>query len=187
MFVEESRDAPDLDLHDKLIQAMVKILSAYGFQVQYTVKGRRTTRLEVTGDSGKIYYPDVKAQRGPWTIICEVRTRGQRGQSDKLDPGAIQFAVAELADMQSSLRRPHRVIVTPHGIQPEAKKLADHFGIIVALLPINAATKILDLDFHSRKDEIIGIANEFHLGHHLSSLCLAPTKPPNLRVLNSGR
>src|SRR5438552_2748512 len=98
---------------------MVKILSAYGFQVQYTVKGKRTTRLKVTGDSGKVYYPDIKAEKGPWKLIVEVRTRGQRGRSNELDPGAIQLTMAELADMQSSLKRPHGMIVTPHGIQPE--------------------------------------------------------------------
>jgi len=161
--LEESSEPVELDLHDRSIQAMVRILSAYGFQVQSTVKGKRTAGLEVVGDSGKVYYPDIKAQKGPWTIICEARTRGQRGQSDKLDPGAIQLAIAELDDMQAVLRRPHGMIVTPHGIQPEAKKLADHFGIIVALLPIAAIDKILDLDFHSRKEQILTIAKEFKL------------------------
>jgi len=163
VYVEEAVDMSDLDLHDRLIQAMVQILSAYGFQVQFTVKGKRTQKLEVVGDSRKIYYPDIKAQKGPWTIICEARTRGQRGQSEKLDPGAIQFAIAELADMQASLKRPHGMIVTPHGILPEAKKLANHFGVIVALLPVTAVNRILDLDFHSQKDQILDIAKSFDL------------------------
>jgi hypothetical protein len=131
--------------------------------VQYTIKGRRTKRIEINGDSGKIYYPDIIAERGPWKLVCEVRTRGQRGTSDKLDPGAVQFAIAELSDMQSVLKRPHGMLITPHGIQKEAKKLADHFGIIVALLPISVADKILALDFHSQKEEILNIAREFHL------------------------
>lgn len=163
MYSEEPSDPVELNLHDRLIQAMVTILSAYGFQVQSTVKGKRTPDLEVIGDSGKTYYPDIKAQKGPWTIICEARTRGQRGRSDKVDPGAVQLAIAELADMQSVLRRPHGMIVTPHGIQPEARKLADHFGVIIALLPITAVNRILDLDFHSRKEQILAIAKEFKL------------------------
>jgi hypothetical protein len=163
MYVEEVVDSADISLHDRLIQAMVRILSAYGFQVQSTVKGKRSQKLEVMGDSGKLYYPDIKAQKGPWTIICEARTRGQRGQSEKLDPGAIQFAVAELADMQAALKRPHGMIVTPHGTLPEAKKLADHFGVIIALLPVHAVNRILDLDFHSQKEQILEIARSFDI------------------------
>ena len=163
MTTDERLDPSELKLHDRLIEAMVKILSAYSFQVQYTVKRKRTPGLKVMGDSSKLYYPDIIAEKGPWKLVVEARTRGQRGRSDEVDPGAVQLTMAELADMQKSLKRPHGMIVTPHGIQPEAKKLADHFGIIIGLLPINAINRIEDLDLVSNREKILDIAKEFKL------------------------
>ncbi len=147
----------------KLIAAMAKILTAFDFDVQFSVKDGHVRRQELKGDSGRIYHPDLIASKGPWKIVCQARTRGQRGQSDKLDPGAVQFAIAELADLQSSLKRPHAMLITPHGIQAEARKLADHFGIIVAILPLRIANQILILDILSEKLTILKIVRQFGL------------------------
>ncbi len=146
--------------HDRLIEATVRILSAYGFQVKQTVKGKR---IDVKGDSGSVYYPDILAEKGPWKLIAEIRTRNQRGTGNQLDRGAVQFMAAELADLQSVLKRPHGMLVTPHGIDTNAKPLADHFGIIIGLLPFPAVDKILGLDFHAQKEQILDIARELKL------------------------
>ncbi len=75
----------------KLIAAMAKILTAFDFDVQFSVKDGHVRRQELKGDSGRIYHPDLIASKGPWKIVCQARTRGQRGQSDKLDPGAVPW------------------------------------------------------------------------------------------------
>lgn len=136
------------------------MLSAYGFEVQYTIKGKRTEEVLVTGDSGLNYYPDLIAKKGFTTLVGDIRTRGQRGTQDPVDRGAVQFLQAELDDWIAELHRPHGMIVTPHGADEESTRLATHFGIYIVTLPMDVARVIADLDVVSQKQRIIDKARE---------------------------
>ena len=146
--------------HDVLVKAIVAVLSAHGFEVQYVIKGVKTERIRVQGDSGLNYYPDVMAKKGFTTLVGDVRTRGQRGTQDKVDRGAIQFMQAELDDWIACLNRPHGMIVTPHGANDEATRLAAHFGIYIVTLPMDVARVIAGFDVVSQKEKIVDVARK---------------------------
>lgn len=166
---EDKFNMNSLSLHDKAVLATRNILSAHGFNVKYTVKGKRTARIRVTGDSGNIYEPDIIAERGLFTLVVDLRTSPQRGArkkrngsikdtSRKTDRYAIQFLKAELDDLVVALHGPHGLIVTPYGIKDDARDLANHFGIYVFVIPEEKIKEIVSLDIHSEKDRIIDIA-----------------------------
>ena len=136
------------------------MLSAYGFEVHFTIKGRKTEEIRAVGDSGLNYYPDLIAKKGFTTLVGDIRTRGQRGTQDQVDRGAVQFLQAELDDWIARLHRPHGMIVTPHGADEEATRLAAHFGIYIVKLPMGAAKVIADLDVVSQRERIIEKARE---------------------------
>lgn len=140
--------------HDKTVEAMVKIFSAYGFDVRkYHIEGKRRDILK--GNSGVTYFPNVLATRGTLSILCDVRTRGQRGIQEKIDKGAVQFHKAILDDLAKTLKNPQGMIVNPYGVQKNAKKLADHFGIIIRIIPWEFVDRIRKLDLDSEKSKII--------------------------------
>jgi hypothetical protein len=149
-----------LNDHDTLIKAIVNVLCAYGFQVDYTIKGTRTEKVKIIGDSDLHYYPDVIAKRGLTTLIGDIRTRGQRGTKNEIDRGVIQFLQAELDDLAACLKRPHGMVVTPHGADKDATILANHFGIYIITLSMDAARTIANLDVISQREKIIDLARK---------------------------
>ena len=116
-----------LNDHDILVKAIAHVLCAYGFQVDFTIKGKKTEKIKIIGDSDLHYYPDIIAKKGLMTLVGDIRTRGQRGTKDEIDRGVIQFLQAELDDWMSCLKRPHGMVVTPHGADKDAVILANHF------------------------------------------------------------
>ncbi len=155
-----SRNKMDKEKHDLLVRAIVNVLCAYGFQVDYTVKGKKTEAIKVEGDSGLHYYPDVIARKGRTTLVGDIRTRGQRGTKDEIDRYVIQFLQAELDDWVSVLKRPHGMVVSLHGADKDATILADHFGIYIVPISLEAATEIAKLDVVSQKEKIIDLARK---------------------------
>jgi hypothetical protein len=149
-----------LNDHDTLIKAIVNILSSYGFQVDYTIKGKKTEKIKICGDSDLHYYPDVIARKGRTTLVGDIRTRGQRGTKNEIDRGVIQFLQAELDDWIACLKRPHGMVVTPHGADKDAEILANHFGIYIVKLPMDIARVIAELDVVSQKEKIIDLARK---------------------------
>ncbi len=152
-----------LNEHDILVKATVAILSSYGFEVQYTIKGKKTEKIKICGDSGLNYYPDVIAKKGLTTLIGDIRTRGQRGTKNEIDRGVVQFLQAELDDWIACQKRPHGMIITSHGADKDAIILAKHFGIYILTLPMNTAYSIATLDVVSQRGKIIDLAikNDF--------------------------
>lgn len=63
--------------HDILTKAMVNILAVYGFEVHFKIKGMETERIQVVGDSGINYYPDILAKKGYTTLVGDIRTRAK--------------------------------------------------------------------------------------------------------------
>lgn len=149
-----------LNDHDVLVKAIVGVLSAYGFEVQYTIKGKKTEKIKICGDSELHYYPDVIARKGLTTLVGDIRTRAQRGTKNEVDRGVIQFLQAELDDWAACLKRPHGMIVTPHGADKDAIILAKHFGIYIVTLPMDIARIIADLDVVSQREKIVEIARK---------------------------
>lgn len=149
-----------LSKHDILAKAMVNILAAFGFEVQYKIKGKETEKILVTGDSGLHYYPDFIATKGYTILVGDMRTRAQRGTKDKIDRYVVQFLQAELDDMTAKLKRPHGLIVTAHGSDNDAIQLADHFGIYLVHLPLDVAQEIANLDPVSQRQKIIEMARK---------------------------
>lgn len=143
----------ELDNHDILVKAIVNVLCAYGFQVDYTIKGKKTEEIKVIGDSGLHYYPDVIARKGRTTLVGDIRTRGQRGTKDEIDRYVIQFLQAELDDWVSILKRPHGMVVTLHGADKDATILADHFGIYLVPLSMDCARALESLDVVSQREK----------------------------------
>lgn len=140
-----------LNNHDKLVLAMAKILSIYGWEVNYNIKGRR---YEIKGNSGSTHLPDIHASRGS-NIIGEIRTRGQRGRGNEIDRGVVEMFNSKLEDFRCMLERPRGIIFTPWGITKGAKKLSKHYGISVVKLPLDVAEKIINLDVISEKNKIL--------------------------------
>jgi len=145
--------------HDKVVMTIVKIFQAYGFAVKFAVKG--VARTPITGDSGITYYPDFVAQKGIVTIVGDVRTRGQRGLGPKTDRGAVQLLQAVLDDLTTALKRPHGMISNPNGTEDDARQLAEHFGIMIIDIDMDAVDKIFGLSPETDKDEIIREARKF--------------------------
>jgi len=149
-----------LNDHDTLVKAIVAILSAYGFEVQFTIKGKKTEKIKIIGDSDLHYYPDVIAKKGLTTLVGDIRTRGQRGTKDEIDRGVIQFLQAELDDWVACLKRPHGMVITPHGADKDAIILAKHFGIYIVTLPMDVARTIANLDVVSQREQIVDLARK---------------------------
>jgi len=166
---EDRLNLDDLTLHDKAVLATRNILSAHGFNVRYTVRGRKTERIRVTGDSSNVYEPDIIAERGLFTLVVDLRTSPQRGArrepngsiedtSRQIDRYAVQFLKAELDDLVVSLHGPHGLLVTPFGIKEDARDLANHFAIYVMILPEDKINEIIRLDIYSQRNRIMDIA-----------------------------
>lgn len=149
-----------LSNHDILTKAIVNILDVYGFEVHYKIKGKETDEIRITGDSGLNYYPDVYAKKGYTTLIGDIRTRAQRGTKDEIDRYVVQFLQAELDDMAAKLHRPHGLIVTAHGADEDATRIATHFGIYLVHLPLEIAREVASLDPVSQKQKIVDIARK---------------------------
>jgi len=152
-----------LSKHDVLAKAMVNILAAYGFEVQYKIKGKETEKILVIGDSGLNYYPDIVATKGYTVLVGDIRTRGQRGTKDKIDRYVVQFLQAELDDMTAKFKRPHGLIVTAHGSDSDAIRLADHFGIYLVHLQLDIAQEIANLDPVSQRQKILETARKSNI------------------------
>lgn len=142
----------ELTEHDKIIKALVSIFSAYGFNVEYNIKGHP---YRIQGDSGATYRPDIVATRGITSVVCDVRTRGQRGTQPKTDRGAVQLLQAELEDLNARLKRPIGLIVNPNGILEKAKRIAEHYGIIPLEIDMDTVSKILSLNIETDRSAII--------------------------------
>ncbi len=149
---EQLTDMERESLHDQLVRCLVKIFRAHDFRVSYSVKGRRH---KVRGDSGIIYYPTVVAQKEPVAVVCDVRTRGQRGMGRKTDRGAVQLFKAQLDDLDERLGQPRGIIVNPHGIERDARMLAEHFRIDAVSINTETLLRILGLDLTTSKERII--------------------------------
>src|SRR5262249_1536691 len=80
-------------LRDRLLESTVKVFEAYGFQLRHVGKNS-LGQMRVIGDSGVSYVPDIVAQRGRLSMVCEIRTRGQRGRGKNIDRGAVQLLQA---------------------------------------------------------------------------------------------
>jgi len=67
---------------------------------------------------------------------------------------------AELDDMIAKLHRPHGLIITAHGADEYATRLASHFGIYMVTLPIDIAKEVINLDPISQRQKIIDTARK---------------------------
>lgn len=153
-----------LSNHDKLVFAITKIFSVYGYEVHYNIKGKRE---KVKGNSGIDYYLDIYAKRGSSGIVADIRTRGQRGLGNKIDRGVIQLLFAVLADLTCIFQRPKGMIITSWGIEKRVEPLAEYFGILIITLPLDAADRILTFDVISERNKIMEEAEKLSIAAHL--------------------
>lgn len=89
-----------------------------------------------------------------------ISERERRGTKDEIDRYVVLFLQAELDDMVAGLHRPHGLIVTAHGADEHATRLAAHFGICLVHLPLEVAKQIINLDPVSQREKIVKIARE---------------------------